>query len=684
VEVVQEIITKILEKSSTLSERLESKFPPNESIEINMLVDSQIDQWCQIVAQGNWEEFEKRLTWDNLDLHKVRGALGSVCMIDHQQLPAWAETLTECIQAATSVDWKTLKEGYFDNNSFLDPLIPMPFEEVLLPFIHVATTKLKNLAGSLYTFLSKDAHASLERSLLRWLSRLCSLSLELEFSIFRASRNSTITRFLNKSTNDYSKKYYQEFINSLLTGELLILFQEYPVLARLMAMTIDLWVDATQEFLSRLHSDQLEIPQIFSKGKKTGQVVAIKPGLSDRHNNGRSVMLVTFSSGLKLVYKPRNIEIEKVYINLLNWLNKHGIPLKFKLFKVLNRSTYGWVEFVPTMPCQDQEEAKRYYQRMGILLCLVHILEATDLHYQNVIACGEHPVLIDLETLMHHRVKKVQNKKTSRESNLGANQQIEHSVLRTGLLPYWQLIEEGQAYDVSALGAAAQENFVQVQKWININTDAMVVHYENVNIQPSQNAPSLGGVNLSLNDYHQEIIDGFQQMYQFMMEHRQEFLASDSPLAVLAHQELRFVFRATKTYGYLFFGTLNPNFLRNGIDWSLQFDILSRAMLLSNTKPLYWSLLGVEKQMLEQMDIPLFSTRADSDDLTIAPNQTIKNYFEQPSFNYVITRVRQLNYEDLEQQISWIRSSLDGEVLNDSFMNKKKQQEAGYNSIGEK
>jgi len=81
-------------------------------------------------------------------------------------------------------------------------------------------------------------------------------------------------------------------------------------------------------------------------------------------------------------------------------------------------------------------------------------------------------------------------------------------------------------------------------------------------------------------------------------------------------------------------------------------------MLLSDTKPSCWPLLQAEKQTLEQMDIPLFTARSDSADLTIAPNLTIDNYFTEPSFNRVIARLNQLNGQDLEQQIFFIKGAL--------------------------
>ena len=658
---------EIVEQASTITERLGARFVLDEEQENDSIVNSRIEQWCQVAAQGNWEKFAQRLAWDGLDLSTVRRAVGSVRMSDEHDLPAWAQTLNECLKATATVTLETLEKGTPGKNRFLAPQSQLPFEEVLLPFIYVARQNLIAFAGSHYDLLSDKAHASLERGLLRWLSNLCSPSMELEFSVFRASRQSTLARLQEKLSSADSRKHYRDFIQVLLAGGLLEFFREYPVLARLVATATDLWVDANNEFLWRLASDWSEIQRTFQDETELGQVIAVRSNLSDRHHNGRSVTAVTFASGLKLIYKPKDLDIEQAYFQLLAWLNEHGVSLPFKLLKVLSRSTYRWVEFVEARPCKDKEQAIAYYQRVGVLLCLVHVLEATDLHYQNIIACGEHPVLIDLETLMHPWVQEVEQLEATNKVQYLAFGELEHSVLRTGLLPKWQFNLENQSFDFSGLGGGGQQQTsFRVPKWHNINTDNMALSYEYGKTQPSANIPSLDGVNLELNDYLEEIVDGFEQMYRFLMEHRRAILAPDGPMTALAHQPVRFIFRPTIIYRLIWAITLDPKFLRDGAERSIQLDILSREMLLSNTKPLFWPLLSLEQQALEQMDMPLFTARSDSDAITIASNQTIDFCFTQPSFNLVVSRLNQLNEQDLEQQIGFIQGSIHSRITGET------------------
>jgi len=655
----QEELIEIICKASTIPERLGDGFLFSEEQENNDIVNSRLEQWCQVAAQGNWDKFEKRLAWDSLNLSKVRGILGSVCLINEKHLPTWVETLKEGMKATALFNLESIPKGDSGENNFFDTQLPIPFKEVFLPFIDVAIQKLTTQTSSSYQLLSEAAHTSLVCSLLLRLNYLCAPAMELEFSVFRACHQPAVVRLFNKSPSNCSQEQYRNFIKDMLGGGLLSFFQKYPVLARLVATVTDLWVSATGEFLCRLASDWSQIQRTFSSETELGQVVAIQPSMSDYHNNGSSVLTVKFASGLKLVYKPKDLGLEQAYFQLLAWLNERNVSLPFKLLKVINCSTYGWVEFVEYLPCKDKEEARRYYQRAGMLMCLAYVLEGTDLHHENLIASGEHPVLVDLETLMHHRFAKVEAQEDDRGAIYLAYQQLKNSVLRTTLLPQWMSWETGRSYEVAGLGRNSEhETPIRGPQWNNINTDSMTLNYEYFKTKPGANVPSLEGVNLSPNDYTEEIIDGFRQMYWFLVEHRTTIQSPDSSFTEFAHQWVRFVFRPSYIYAFILNKTTHPKFLRDGADRSIQIDILSTGLLSSEEKPLFWSLLKVEQQALEQLDIPLFTARADSDALKITSNEVLEKCFMAPSYDCVIARLNQLNDKDLEQQIDFIRGSL--------------------------
>jgi len=651
----QEYLLEIVEKASTIAERLSDNFILDETNERPEIVNTRIERWCYMVAEGDWEKFKKRLAWDELDINLACKALSPVHLAKQQHLPEWVEILNESFKILPVDESKILKEK---GHLFNPDIKPFPFKEVFFPFVAIARGKLVNQAGDSYSLLSDEAHASLEHSLLLNLTYLCSQAMELEFSVFRLNRMPTAIRLLKQATATNNSEEYRAFIGGMLNGGLLLFFQEYPVLARLVSETTQMWIDATKEFLNRLASDWNEIEKIFPSDSQLRQVIAVKPSLSDRHQ-GRSVSVITFASGLRLVYKPKDLGLEQAYFNLLAWINQHKFPLSFKPLKVINCKTYGWVEYVEHFPCKAQDEVKRYYQRAGALLCLVHVLKGTDFHNENLIAHGEHPVLIDLETLMHHRPQKADSQIASQDVHSLANQRLDNSVLSTGLLPIWLLGPAGQSYDVTGLGGISpQETPFPRLQWKNVNTDSMALAYEQGKTRQGYNVPFIEDSNSLPNDYTEEIVTGFREMYQFLMAHKEELLSTDSPLNDLAHQQVRFIFRPTRVYGSLLDKTLNPKFLRDGTQRSIEFEILSRPMLSADNVHLFWSLFQEEKQALEQMDVPLFTACSDSENLTIKPNLAIKSCFKEPIYNSVISSLKGLCNVDLEEECNFIRASL--------------------------
>lgn len=663
-------IIEIAEKASTITERLENKFILEQSPINDDIIDSKIENWRQVVADGNQANFVKRLAWDGLDLNNMRGVLGSVRLVDEQNLPSWTETFKAAMEATALFFSEMLEERILQENTILNKQKPLPFEELFLPFIYVAQRKLKAEANSSYSLLSKQAHSNLEHYLLESLTSLCSQAMGIEFQVFRVYEQPTLVRRLEQLQDSHPREQYNKFIHKMLSGGLVAFFQEYSVLARLTATVTDFWVNNTCEFIQRLKSDWSDIQTNFHNNVDIGQVVDVETGLSDLHNNGRSVLGVRFASSLKLIYKPKDLNLEETFFELLATLNEKGISPPLKILRILNRSNYGWVEHVEYLPCNDQQAAMRYYQRSGMLLCILYALSGTDFHQENVIACGEHPVLIDLEMLMAARAKEEESCKCSGgsantdASNL-AYEQFTYSVLSTHFLPRWELGRDGSVYDISGLGGnGGQKTDFRTLVWQHINTDGMFLSHKSSVTKISQNIPILNGVNLSPNNYIEEVVDGFRTLYKLLITHRETLLAPNGLLAKLANQRVRSLFRPSQVYARLIKNSLQPKYLQDGVAYSIALDVLSKSLLKFETKPHIWQIIAAEKQALMHLDIPLFATYPQSIDLKITSSEFITGYFTESGYSVVINRLQQLCLDDLEEQIGFVRSSLYTRIAN--------------------
>jgi type 2 lantibiotic biosynthesis protein LanM len=631
-------------------------------------INQYLENWCQVVAQGKQEVFRKRLQWDGIEIDAARSSLNSVAVAEKETLPAWATTLNDII--AIAAQWQS-KSGQLSiaNDPFplnVNAEKPLPFEDLLLPLINVARQKLwAQVDLSTHHLLLEQAYLELERSLLISLANFCDKTLEKEFDHFRPFGYRLVKLMEIKIELEPETTHYQAFVQHLLQDGLLTFFQKYPVLAKLIVTRIDFWVESTAEFLQRLETDIPAIQQMFQTGREEnsgayllGKVAEVKPSLSDPHRRGRCVVGLTFESGLKLIYKPKSLGLDSAYQQLLEWFNQQNAPLDFKILKVLDRSNYGWVEYVEQLPVEDESAARRFYQRSGMLLCLFYVLDTTDCHYENLIACGEHWVLIDMETLMHPDARDM--KESSDEQLQTADQLPNESVLRSGLLPQWDFNKNNPVpYDISGLGSIDADAAIsdRVLVWKLINTDNMHRTYETVTLPSEKNVPILNGMPLSPSKYLDEIVVGFRQMYHFLIQHREALLAENSPLVSFSGQQVRFVFRATKAYAIILQSLLEPEYLQNGCDRSVQLDILSRVFLTCQNQPLAWSILSSELQAMEQSDIPYFAAQSDSDALTIGLEQPLSGYFKAPCYEQVVCRLLKLEEADLVRQVALIRES---------------------------
>jgi len=661
---LQATLRQIVAQASMIFERLEGPFLSTATPKDETLTQSRLDEWAKALsADGKRETLHRFLEWEGLDITAAERAVGSVRLQEDAPLPAWAKTLGDVL----ALDLTGSAE---DLSDLLDPDEPLPFEELLIPFAHVFRERLATQAACGCDLLTAEAQTALERGLLSRLSRYAAQTLYVEFQVFRTTGMSPLARLLAQEPDTL----YRGFVQRMQAGKLVTLFQKYPVLARLLATLTHLWSEAHVEFLQRLAADLPEIAYLFGNGHDLGQVKALKPALSDPHRGGRGAVSLhlswttstgSFESGLRLVYKPKDMGAEAAHNQLLAWLNQQGAPLDMKALQVLNRTTHGWVEFAEHQPCADAAAVARYYRRAGALLCLVYALEGTDCHAENLIASSEYPVLIDNETLLHHRVRLEGPDELHASAQFQAYEQLGHSVLRTGLLPRWQAGKDQRlVYDISGLGGYADQALpYRRPQWTQINTDSMTLAFEQGKLPPQANIPRVDDAPARLDEQVEAVVEGFEAMYRFLLAQREPLLAAGGPLEAFQGQSVRFVFRATRIYGLILKQVMQPKYLRDGADYSIPQEMLARAHLLAEEKPPNWPILRAERSAMQQWDIPIFTAQVNDDALVLesyddGEHGEIAGYFTGPSFDLAVEQLKALDEANLAWQVGLIRAAL--------------------------
>jgi len=479
--------------------------------------------------------------------------------------------------------------------------------------------------------------------LLQQVGRLTNRTMVLELNVAR------LQGLLEGET---AEERYRSFGERLQRPEFLLsVLEEYPVLARQLLLRIDQWVSFSLEFLNNLCEDWSEIKQTFCDDTEPGELSAVSIGAGDTHRNGRSVAIASFSSGFGLVYKPRSLSVDVHYAKLLAWLNEKGDHPAFRILRTIDRKTHGWSEFVAVDTCASSSEIERFYQRLGGCLALLYALEATDFHLENLIAAGEHPVLIDLEALFHPRIQE------DVSASLPAADVMGHSVLRVGLLPQrmWLGVEP-EGVDLSGVGGAAgQLTPFEIPALEGVGTDEMRIARKRLPIPGSQNRPTLNGGEVKADMFVESVVSGFTSVYRTILKNRDEFLAQKGPIAAFADDEVRVVLRPTRSYGVLLNESYHPDVLRNALDRDWLFDRLWAEV---EYRPYLARLIAAEQADLRAGDIPVFYTHPASRSLWTSAGEQVNDLFDEPSFDTVQRRVAAFSENDLERQSWFIRASM--------------------------
>jgi type 2 lantibiotic biosynthesis protein LanM len=431
------------------------------------------------------------------------------------------------------------------------------------------------------------------------------------------------------------------------------ILSEYPVLARQLVICLNQWVDVSLEFLDRLCRDWLAIRKLFCQGKDPGLLAELTGGAGDTHRDGRSVMIAQFESGLQLVYKPKSLAIDDHFQELLSWLNSRGCQPPFRTLDMLDCGDYGWVEHVARQECQTLAEIQRFYHRLGAYLALLYTINASDFHLENLIACGEHPMLIDLETLFNPEYERFEGN----NAVAAAEKNLLNSVLVVGMLP--QRLWSQEAYtgiDISGFGGeAGQLSPDRIPQPAAPGTDKMRYIRQRLEMSGEANRPSYEGIEVSALDHIQHVISGFRSMYNLLLKNRAKLLADEGPLAKFDMDETRVLLRPTRTYDQLLFESFHPDVLRDAMQRDLLFD---RLWMVVPQRSFMAGAITAEQNDLHQGDIPVFTTKPVSLTLWSASGDPIDGILRISGMAMARQRLKRLSDEHLRRQEWYIRCSL--------------------------
>lgn len=428
---------------------------------------------------------------------------------------------------------------------------------------------------------------------------------------------------------------FDDFCRSLRQPEIrAYLHGRYPVLHEAIATACAGWLEQACALTERYLHDRDRIAAEFLSGDSTPAIDQIRFGLGDRHRGGRSVALLSFLDGRQLVYKPRSLAIDTHFAQILAWANQRcGTDLWIPAH--LDCGEYGWVEFVSHAACTDAAEIDRFYFRIGNLLALLYVLEGTDFHYENIIAAGEHPVLIDLESFFH--------------PHLGgeANEALDTSVLKVGLLPN-RLASAGHMPEISGLADAEGQPGLENLYLTQADDGSLALVRDRGALLGASNIPVLDGNKIELQGHHAlQLKIGFERIYQAVLEDRVGFFAL---VEACADDQVRVLFRQTATYAHLLEEARHPSLMASADATAKHYALLRLGV---SEYPAAEHFVEHEIADLQRGDVPLFTTRARSRHLWYADDACLPDFFERSGVESVQRKLAMLSPQDLDRQL-WI------------------------------
>lgn len=579
----------------------------------------------------------------------------------------------------TSLEWIAIVNRLINDNTYynkdieyLEGFENIPFFAFYVPFFNYSLEVISNKFKGVHEekIFSINIENITKSILLTVADRIGQIGLKVLITEINMARTGHLL------SGETEKERYASFINEFLQDKEYIqnLFNSYPVMVRLMVETVHSTVDAMFEIVYHYAEDRDQLVAIF--GGDFNTLTSIDLGAGDTHQNGRTVAMLNFNNKRKLVYKPRSLKTDELFNELLIWINKKGFKKPLKNLTVLSRDEYGYQEFISGSECNTQQEVENFYYRQGGYIALFYILNSTDFHHENIIADGEYPIFIDLETLFSNSIEFNNELTDNKSAFLKLSLNIKDSVFQSLMLPVKFSDDPLIDYDLSGLGISGELEVEPsaVNALDNVYSDQIKMVKQKVKLKEFNNTPRIKQKKTNASDYIQEIINGFTDMYKLILNNKQEFTLDNGPLYAFKNTFARQVFRATEAYARFVSASIHPNYLKNGIDREGLFYYLWHGI---NHQPKFSRIAKYEIQDLLRTDIPYFTFKVGSTSLFNSDKIEIKDFFDKTSIDVIKEKLNKLSDIDHDQQVEFIKQSLGAIATNEQ----KEYNPYGYKEV---
>nr|WP_240926811.1 DUF4135 domain-containing protein [Rhodococcus kroppenstedtii] len=412
-----------------------------------------------------------------------------------------------------------------------------------------------------------------------------------EFHLFRTERDAP--------ADPASTTALAAFDAHLRAGGVDRLWRTYPVAARRLDR---LAADRLDQLTTILTALAVDAPRLHALGLlPPGPVTAIDIAHGDPHDGGRRVATLTVDDAASpsLVVKPRSADPDDLLGRIVALLDADTAGDHLRLPRCMAASTgdLSWHEFVSatTLPDDADADAARFHRRAGRMLAVFTALGSTDGHAENVVAAGDHPVPVDVETLLHPATE---NPATADPLTCA----LADGPLGTTMLP-----TGSPSSSMAALSRAGTRTpgGADAHRHVHRGTDAWTVAAVPATVTATAHRPTAPGtsVPVPLADHVDDVVTGFHTAVRDLARRRDEIhrLLDDARATTC-----RRVVRPTAVYTAFLDAARHPRYLTDAAEAERLFRLLPESA--TGTA----AVTEAEIAALLRGDVPRFADRVDA------------------------------------------------------------------------
>lgn len=380
---------------------------------------------------------------------------------------------------------------------------------------------------SLTTYLIKDFFSSLTEEL----DQLILPTIVQEMAIARS---------IGALSGKTPKARYESFFLSRKGYTLLSLsvLERYYSLFQTLDMMIDQAVKSCLHCLDQLSQD---FPLLVKEGLVMENDFLTSIDLlkgSDPHMQKRTFLLA-FASGNKIIHKSVDLTSDQLFGEFLCLLALPA-PYNLRCAKVVPKgNNYGWIQYIPHQECKSYEQVRNFYKRAGALIAVADCLNYTDGHFDNLIAAGDHPILIDGETFFQNYASP--QRKPHQKKNLLATSLVQKPPAKKAERGYYAAFQVAPLCRLEVVHPYA----------LHDQSDKIELHYRGIREEKSINCPILDQKPQMVHHFIEDVLEGFSVAFDLIKAKKNIILANSTWWDRVSLVKSRTVIRETLAYFYL-------------------------------------------------------------------------------------------------------------------------------------